>query len=125
MIRRNYSLTVVKVPTTQAGSTGTIFTQSGVDVRDYRGRVAFVFTATTSSTAGATDKCDAVVQTHTGSTHDDAGWADVSGASFTRNVTGSLQVAYVNSDALSRYVRLKTTNTGTFAVGLCVLGDKT
>jgi hypothetical protein len=125
MIRRAHSLTVIKVPTTQAGSTGTIFTQSGVDVSNFRGRVAFVFSARTSSTAGATDKCDAVVQHHTGSAHGDADWTDVTGVSFVRNVTGSMQILYANADALNQYVRLKTTNTGTFAVGLSVVGDLT
>ena len=124
MFKRTLTITPVYVPASLAGSTGTIFTQSGVDITSYRGEVVFVLSATTSSTAGATDKVDVVVQHSTASAHGDASWANVTDGSFVRNVTGSTQFVTVNADTLNKYVRLKATATGTFAVGLAVLGSK-
>lgn len=121
---RNPVLTAIYVPAQVSGSTGTIFTQSGVDLTDYEGTVRFILAATTSSTEGATDKVDVVIQHSTASAHGDASWANVTGLSFTRNVTGSVQMLSFNSNELNKFVRLKATATGTFIVGLAVVGVK-
>lgn len=120
----NLSLKTIYVPATIAGSTGLVVTQSGVDLTAFDGVAYFVLSATTSSTAGATDKAAVKIQHSTASAHGDASWADVTGGSFVTNVTGSTQVIALNTNELAQYVRLKATVTGTYAVGLTVLGKQ-
>jgi len=122
MFSGNLEIKTIYVPATCAGSTGLVMSGgvAGVDVTKFDGPCVFVLSVSTSSTAGATDKIDVTVQTSTSSIHSDA-YTDV--VSFTRNVTGSTQFKVVNANELSKYARIKAVATGTFVVGLTMIGS--
>lgn len=106
-----------------AARTSTV-TGSAVDLQQYIGKVAFIQQVGTVS--GTTPTLDGKIQD---SADGSTGWADVSGATFSTQVTASnnQQVIAVDVRSTKRYVRYVGTIGGTtpsFAVGVIAVGEK-
>ena len=94
------------------------FRSSGIDVRDYVGSLAV---ALYSGAGGALETMDVKVQ-HSA---DLASWTDVTSGAFAQVVGSNVyQVLPIDTRAISRYIRIHGTISGTFIAGVSILGRK-
>ena len=83
-------------------------TGSGIDIRDYIGRMAIMLDADNNS--GTTPTMDVKIQ----ESADDSTYSDISGATFTQvTTTASFQQIALDVDSTKRYIRAVSTLAGT------------